>query len=83
MTLVWNESARTLTGLVTGLRLGANEIVADANGQGNGRPTASLTVTNHPLTGPVISGPHEAPFICETANFAFPDGTKPLGARAN
>ena len=77
--LRWDENARTLTGLVTGLRLGANEIFADSNGNGNGRPQASLTVINHPITGPIISGPHESPFICETANFSFPDGTKPLG----
>jgi Tannase-like family of unknown function (DUF6351) len=78
--LRWNESTRTLTGLVTGLKLGDNEIFADSNGNGHGRPSASLTITNYPITGPVFSGPHETPFICETANFAFPDGTRPLGA---
>ena len=25
-----------------------------------------LTVINHPITGPVFSGPHEQPFVCET-----------------
>ena len=77
--LQWDEQKRTLSGIVSGLHLGANEIAAEANGTGNGRPAASLTVTNYPTTGPVFSGPHEAPFKCETATFAFPDGTRPLG----
>ncbi|HYT95795.1 MAG TPA: DUF6351 family protein, partial [Casimicrobiaceae bacterium] len=65
-TLHWDESKRTLTGLVTGLHLGANEISADSNGDGNGPPAASLAITNYPITGPVFSGPHQAPFKCET-----------------
>ncbi|HEY3178530.1 MAG TPA: DUF6351 family protein [Casimicrobiaceae bacterium] len=79
-TLHWDESTRTLTGLVTGLRLGANEISASSNGNGNGRPTASLAIANYPITGPVFSGPHETPFKCETTTFGFPDGTRPLGS---
>ncbi len=75
----YDASTRTMVGLVTGLALGANEIAVHSNGNGKGRPSASLEVTNYPITGPVISGPHESPFICETANFSFPDGTKPLG----
>ena len=48
-----DESARTLTGMVDGLRLGENTLFADSNGRGNGRPTAELTVVNHPVTGPI------------------------------
>jgi len=77
---VWNDAARTLTGLVNGLALGTNEISVQSNGNGNGRPSASLTVVNHPITGPVFSGPQESPFICETQSFRFPDRTQPLGA---
>src|SRR5690242_18784431 len=77
--LHWDDGARTLTGVVTGLHPGANEISADANGNGGGRPAASLAITDYPITGPVFSGPHETPFKCETATFAFPDGTHPLG----
>lgn len=77
---VWNESERALTGLVNGLAPGTNEIAVQSNGNGNGRPSASLTVVNHPITGPVFSGAQEAPFICETQTFRFPDGTRPLGA---
>src|SRR5207302_9994220 len=79
-TLRWDEDSRTLTGLVTGLKLGANEISADSNDSGNRRPTSLLAVTNYPITGPVFSGPHESPFICQTAEFTFPDLTRPLGA---
>ena len=50
-----------------------------ANGQGNGRPSERLTLTNYPITGPIRSGPHETPFICQTQNFTLPDGSK-LGA---
>jgi len=76
---VWDDGARTLTGLVNGLAVGANEIAVQSNGNGHGRPSASLTVVNHPITGPVFSGPQESPFICETQSFRFPDGTRPLG----
>ena len=36
---------------------------------------ASLTITNYPITGPVISGPWQEPFICETDQFKLPDGS--------
>lgn len=59
---------RVLTGVIDGLDLGANEVVVRANGQGKGRPApAALTITNHPITGPVFSGPHQYPFVCTTA----------------
>ena len=49
------------TGLVTGLTLGANRLTATTQDG-----TARLTLRNHPITGPVFSGPHEQPFVCET-----------------
>jgi hypothetical protein len=60
------EAFRGRTGLVTGLRLGANRLTAQA-----GHRRARLTVVNHPITGPVFSGPHEQPFICETEAFGL------------
>jgi hypothetical protein len=56
-TLELDSWKRTLTGLVTGLRLGANSVVAESNGHGHGRPSARLTLVNHPVTGPIFSGP--------------------------
>ncbi len=59
----------SLRGLVDGLALGENEIVARANGKGKGTPpgrSATLGVVNHPLSGPLFSGPQQEPFFCET-----------------
>jgi hypothetical protein len=52
-------------GLVSGLHDGPNTITAKAEGAA-GKRSASLTVVNHPITGPVISGPHQTPFYCRT-----------------
>jgi hypothetical protein len=61
-----DAAARTMRGILTGLRVGENELVADANGKGRGRPKASLTITNHPIGGPVLSGAQTVPFFCAT-----------------
>ncbi|MEQ1728704.1 MAG: DUF6351 family protein [Vicinamibacterales bacterium] len=61
-------------GVVSGLVEGDNSVLAEV-----GHLTNTLTVTNYPITGPVISGPWQQPFICQTEQFALPDGSK-LGA---
>jgi Tannase-like family of unknown function (DUF6351) len=67
----------TLVGLVRGLSLGDNRLIAEAKGAGN----ESLRLVNYPITGPIISGPQgkvgpqERPFICQTQSFLLPDGT--------
>lgn len=66
--------AQTVMALVSGLPLGASTIEVAA-GADRGR----LNVTNYPVTGPVISGPWQQPFICQTDAFKLPDGTT-LGA---
>jgi hypothetical protein len=49
-------------GLLTGLRPGANEVVAKLpNGHG-----ARLTITNHPIGGPTFSGPQIQPWQCQS-----------------
>jgi hypothetical protein len=30
-----------------------------------------ITVVSHPITGPVIAGPHQTPFVCETEAFGL------------
>lgn len=60
-----------LLGLVSGLKDGANALVAGYNGT-----TATLALTNYPRTGPMISGPLLTPFICQTQDFTLPDGAK-------
>ena len=59
-----------LVGLVEGLRVGPNTLEARLSGGG----AATLTVTNHPISGPVISGPHETPFLCQTEEFELATG---------
>lgn len=58
---------RTLTGVIDGLVVGENSVHVNANGKGKGRPDAvQMTLENHPITGPVFSGPHQYPFVCNT-----------------
>jgi hypothetical protein len=51
-----------ITGVITGLAVGANVVTADSAGAN----AASLTITNHPIGGPVLSGPQPLPFVCAT-----------------
>jgi hypothetical protein len=57
---------RTLLGLVDGLALGENLLEVRSNGHGHGRPDTTLTLVNHPPSGPVFSGPH-IPLFCTAA----------------
>jgi hypothetical protein len=87
VTSVFRADARAhvLTGLVTGLKPGPNSVAVDPDGRGrSGGP--QLTVVNHPIVGPVLSRPHETPFICETERFKLQSGEtlgKPLDAHCS
>ena len=61
------SQAQTLVGLVDRLNVGPNRLEASAPGQRR----ADLTLVNHPMTGPVIAGPHQTPFVCETEAFGL------------
>ena len=61
------RQANTMLGLVDGLQVGRNTIAVAGNGEAGGQ----LTVVNYPITGPVFTGPHQAPFICETEAFGL------------
>lgn len=61
----------SLVGLVTGLRLGSNVLTA----HGPGGSAQTLMITNYPIQGPISSGPHITPYICQTASFTLPDGS--------
>jgi hypothetical protein len=65
------ETPDSMVGLVTGLALGKNRFVVRGGGLGHD----SLVVTNYSIKGPIVSGPHLQPFICQTQNFTLPDGT--------
>lgn len=51
-----------LVGLVSGLTLGENTIVAYSSKHSS--DSVELKVTNHPASGPIFSGPHLDPWIC-------------------
>jgi hypothetical protein len=57
----WRAATHKYEGLLQGLKLGSNTVVATGSG-GHG---AELTVTNHPLGGPVFSGPQIMPWTCQ------------------
>lgn len=64
------SGSKSLLGLVDGLRNGTNTLVASVGD----RAPAQLTLANHLITGPIFSGPHEKPFVCQTEEFALETG---------
>lgn len=66
------DASGKLVGKVGNLAPGANEVVASYNGE-----TVKLALTGYAITGPVISGPQQVPFLCAT-NFAMPTGVPAL-----
>jgi hypothetical protein len=68
-------SAVALEGLVSELGVGVSRVaVATEDGA-----SVELEVRNHPGTGPVFSGPHQQPFVCQTDEFELVSG-EALGA---
>ena len=57
--------AFSLRGVIGGLKLGSN--VLTAGPRSTGQILAKIPVFNYPSTGPVFSGPHQTPFVCETS----------------
>lgn len=53
----------TLVARLEDLQIGKNIIEVGLKGR---TPATRLAVVNHPITGPVFSGPHQTPFNCET-----------------
>ena len=48
-------------GLLTGLKLGANAVIASVPGG-----ASAITITNHPIGGPVFAGPQIQPWTCQS-----------------
>jgi hypothetical protein len=48
--------------LLSGLKQGRNVLTLHIKGEGESK----LELLNHPLIGPIFSGPHQNPFICQT-----------------
>lgn len=55
-----------LEGVVSGLAVGQNLLEVRTDG----RVRNSITLTNHPITGPMFSGPQQQPFVCTTIQSA-------------
>jgi hypothetical protein len=51
----------SMIGLVDGLRPGPNTVTVKA-----GSATAKLQLVTHPITGPIVSGEHLKPYVCNT-----------------
>jgi hypothetical protein len=67
-----DDKGRTLIGLIKGMTNGVNTLAATDGTKSS--PTTRLTLVNHPIVGPVFSGPHEQPFICQTESFKLQSG---------
>lgn len=59
-------SSQSAQALVRGLPNGDSSLLVAIEGT---QLAQSLTLTNYPITGPIISGAHEQPFHCQSAEF--------------
>lgn len=82
------RSAGRVEGLITGLDLGENTLNVFhvvLRGGIAAIPGGELTLVNHPITGPMFSGPHQQPFVCTvTSEFGIQplvDSLEPPGFR--
>jgi hypothetical protein len=64
-----------LEGVISGLVVGSNTLEV-RHRSGNGQPRDRLELTNHPITGPMFTGPQQQPFVCTTVQGAV--GRQPL-----
>jgi Tannase-like family of unknown function (DUF6351) len=66
-------------GVVSGLAVGQNTLAAEVMAGSVVLGKTTMQVRNHPRTGPMFSGSHETPFICETQRFRVFAGGPLLG----
>ena len=61
------EGNHQLEGVLNGLPLGESTLVARVPGRGKASPKrVKLAIVNHPITGPMFSGPQQEVFLCAT-----------------
>jgi Tannase-like family of unknown function (DUF6351) len=61
--------SHVLQGLVTSLRRGDNTLLV--RDEGNQSNATQLVLTDHSITGPILSGPHITPYECRTTQNAL------------
>ncbi len=79
-----------LEGVVSGFKVGRNVLEVYVK---KGAQRAALEITNYPLTGPMLSGPQQHPFVCTTTQSGIarqpivesvlPPGTKVFDSAGN
>ncbi len=65
------EGDGTAVGLVEGLAEGENTVRAVIDKSRGHDPSTTATLVNHPIGGPIFSGPQQQPFVCTTARGRF------------
>jgi len=58
------------TGVIRGLKQGENTLTVSAAGAA----PVTARLINYPAAGPLLAGPHEQPFVCETDKFKLQAG---------
>lgn len=66
-----NISSQSKQALLEGLPEGESMLIASLP---DGSDSAALRITNFPISGPIISGPHEQPFYCQSEEFQLVSG---------
>lgn len=67
---IQQTGSRSWQALIRDLPLGDSELEASLDGS----RTVRLALSNYPVSGPIISGEHESPFHCQTAEFQLVAG---------
>jgi hypothetical protein len=63
---VMSANGERVEGVVSGLADGRNLLEVAYAGDGGRTASDALVLTNHPLAGPIFSGPQQQPFVCRT-----------------
>ena len=69
--MVRSVSPTTTQALLEGLPLGESQFVVSSS---KNNYSKALTLVNYPVSGPIVSGDHEEPFLCETDRFETVSG---------
>ena len=69
--MVRSVSPTATQALLEGLPLGESQFVVSSS---KNNYSKALTLVNYPVSGPIVSGDHEEPFLCETDRFETVSG---------